>query len=140
MSDPDVLMFGLILAIPLVAIMGGIVHGIVRTIGRQRLMELSLKERIAAIERGVAPESLPPLKPPDPEIHGGQASFEAIQVRRAKWLKIAGLVCVAIGLPVMIAMFFAREPEGWITGLVFCTVGIALILGGRILRDGGKPA
>src|SRR5258705_4844462 len=49
------------LAIPIVAIVGGITAGIVRTLGRQRLVELAQRERIAAIERGIDPTKLPPL-------------------------------------------------------------------------------
>src|SRR5207248_4823258 len=45
----------LIFSIPIVAIVGGITAGIVRTLGNQRLMELAQRERIAAIERGVDP-------------------------------------------------------------------------------------
>src|SRR5881397_1353510 len=49
------------LAIPIVAIIGGITAGIIRTLGRQRLIELAQRERIAAIERGVDPAKLTPL-------------------------------------------------------------------------------
>ena len=49
------------LAIPIVAITGGIVVAVVRALGRQRMIELAQRERIAAIERGVDPSKLPPL-------------------------------------------------------------------------------
>ena len=54
----------LVFAIPIIAIVGGITAGIVRTLGRQRLIELAQRERIAAIERGVDPSKLPPLPRP----------------------------------------------------------------------------
>jgi len=52
-------LFGI--AIPIVAIVGGISMGIVRLLTAARLEELARKERIAAIERGVDPSKLPPV-------------------------------------------------------------------------------
>ena len=53
------------LAIPILAVTGGIIAGIVRAVGQQRLIELAHRERIAAIERGIDPSKLPPLPVPD---------------------------------------------------------------------------
>src|SRR2546426_9891232 len=55
-----------IFAIPIIAIVGGITAGIVRTIGPQRLMERAQRGRIAAIERGVDPAKPPPRPGPAP--------------------------------------------------------------------------
>src|SRR5258705_2370039 len=58
--DENIFVPFLVFAIPIVAIVGGITAGIVRTLGQQRLAELAAKERLAAIERGIDPSKLPP--------------------------------------------------------------------------------
>ena len=47
--------------IPIVAIVGGITAAIFRTVGQQKVAEWAMKERIAAIEKGIDPATLPPL-------------------------------------------------------------------------------
>ena len=48
--------------IPIVAIVGGIIAGIVATVTRGRVRELEIRERIAMIERGMVP---PPESDPE---------------------------------------------------------------------------
>src|SRR5262249_11819744 len=89
--------FGFLFVIPIVAIIGGIPMGIVRTVGQQRMAELARKERIAAIERGLDPDKLPPLGPGE----GGDYDVYGVgngRLRRAHGLMIAGLILVAVGI------------------------------------------
>src|SRR5439155_25802393 len=86
------------LAIPIVAIIGGITAGIIRTLERQRLIELAQRERIAAIERGVDPAKLTPLPvealDDEPETwHMNQYDRDR---RRAQGLMIWGIVTLAV--------------------------------------------
>src|SRR5258706_9749402 len=58
--DENIFVPFLVFAIPIVAIVGGITAGIVRSLGQQPLAELAAPERLAAIERGIPPSQLPP--------------------------------------------------------------------------------
>jgi len=112
--DNDFFVPFLVFAVPIVAIVGGITAGIVRTLGQQRLAELAARERLAAIERGIDPSKLPP--PPslgDP----------------ADWADLA----VGIGLSVLI-WTTSEERNGWAVGLIPGLVGVALLLSAWIVK------
>ncbi len=116
-------------AIPIVAIIMGVTHAIVRTVGQQRLMELAQRERIAAIERGIDPSKLPPL--PNAAAHealtrGMGAPYPA---RRAHGLLIGGVITLAVGIGVSL-MVFILEPNtrGWASGIVPILIGVALLV------------
>ena len=129
------------LAIPIVAIVGGITAGIVRTLARQRIIELAQRERIAAIERGIDPSKLPPLPNlgEGDELFGGPMAFEYAQKRRSQGLMIAGLIMVAIGWSLMALMTIVEPGENkWAVGIVPLAVGIALLLSGWIVRPRNK--
>jgi hypothetical protein len=51
----------LLIFVPLLSLLGGITLAILRTVGRQRQIELLQRERIAALERGLDPAQLPSL-------------------------------------------------------------------------------
>src|SRR5204863_7964553 len=61
MFEPEFVVPLLIFSLPIIAIVGGIVAGIMKQTGRQRLVEMAQQERIAAIQRGIDPSQLPPL-------------------------------------------------------------------------------
>ncbi len=111
--------------IPVVAIVGGISVAIVRLITQGRLEELARRERIAAIERGVPADKLPPLPAPV-----GESSylFGYSRLRRAHGLMIGGLILIACGLGLSI-MVYTIEPEKshWVVGLIPMLVGGALL-------------
>jgi len=130
----NLLLIALLMLIPMIAIIGGIVHGIVRTVGRQRLMELARKERIAAIERGVDPKDLPPASLPGESSGDRELTFEQSQLRLSQGLKIAGLITVAAGLGLGVPLIMLGEPEGWIPGTIMLAIGIALLLSAQITR------
>jgi hypothetical protein len=120
------------LAIPIVAIIGGITLAIVRTVGQQRLAELERRERIAAIERGVDPAKLPaPVAMPDPYENGGGWSS---RTRRAHGLLIGGLVTLAAGAGLMILIYSIEPQEShWTVGFIPVLVGLALLVSSRIV-------
>ncbi len=115
--------------VPIIAIAGGIVVAIARIIGQTRIEELARRERIAAIERGVDPEKLPPL-PAGQELYGMDSSA----LRRAHGLMIGGLVVAAVGLG--LGIIFATVEPGknyWVVGLLPVLVGAALLVSARVV-------
>jgi len=141
----------LIFSIPIVAIVGGVTAGIVRTLGQQRIMELAQRERIAAIERGIDPSKLPPMPSYVPMrgmgggMMGPYGSYSDYARHRAQGLVIGGLVCLFVGAA--LTVFFLTVGEGeahsaWAIGLIPGGVGVALLLGAAIThpRDGGTAS
>ena len=57
--DEDLFVPFLVFAVPTVAIAGGILAGIIKTISAHRLMEAVVRERMALIARGVDPAKIP---------------------------------------------------------------------------------
>lgn len=112
--------------IPFLAIVGGILMAIVRMRGEQKMAELARRERIAAIERGVDLDKLPPVAAPD-----GYGAYDQGngRLRRAHGLMIGGVVTVAVGIGLAI-LFFAVEPEKkhFVIGVVPFMVGLSLIV------------
>jgi len=125
------------LSIPIVAIIGGIPAGIIRTLGRQRLIELAQRERIAAIERGVDPAKLAPLPVSalDDEPETWTMSQYDRDRRRSQGLMIGGIVTFAVGLGLM-AFLSVMEDHGnaWAVGIIPATVGVALLLSSFLVR------
>ena len=134
----DALPFIVMLTIPVIAIIGGFTLGIIRTVSRQRLVELAQKERIAAIERGVDPAKLPPIVLP-PGLRGKEngLTFEQKALGRSNGLIIGGLITFFFGVAMCIMIgVLEDEPGGWAPGLIFVSIGIALILSSRV----GRPS
>lgn len=133
---PDFFVPLMVFAIPIVAIAGGITAGIVRMVGQQRLMELSQRERIAAIERGVDVTKLPPL----PGNAGGDAgsifwSAKDVATRRSQSLMIGGLVTTATGISMAIFLRLIETGDPvWAVGLIPISVGIALLVSAALVR------
>jgi uncharacterized protein DUF6249 len=129
------------LSIPIVAIIGGISAGIIRTLGRQRLIELAQRERIAAIERGVDPSKLAPL--PVSAIDDEPETWSMSQYdrdrRRAQGIMIGGIVTLAVGLGLM-AFLNIVETDGnaWAVGIIPATIGVALLLSSFLVRPKGN--
>ena len=138
---PDVIAPVLVFSIPILAIVGGITAGIVKTVSRHRLIELAQRERIAMIERGLDPSKLPPL-PLDTEsgvgTHWSQADYGR---RRSQGLMIGGFVTLAVGISLGVMLHYvADEPGIWAVGVIPGAVGLALLISGFLLRPKGGDA
>jgi hypothetical protein len=138
-SGEDFIPF-LVFSIPIIAIVGGITAGIVKTLGRQRLIELAQQERIAAIQRGVDPSKLPPmpsLGTDEDELLG--LSGPERDRRRAQGLLIGGLIvtAVSIGLIVFFSLIETGERNMWAIGFIPGAVGLALLLSAWIVNPKG---
>jgi len=138
--DSDVLVPLAAFAIPIVAITGGIVMGVVRAIGRQRAVELAQRERIAAIERGIDPATLPPISFGPEEIVDA-AHFNPL--RRAQGLLIGGLVTLFAGIGVSVFLrvllngHTGEDASVWAVGLIPALVGVALLISSQIVWPRG---
>ena len=119
------------MAIPIVAIIGGITVAVVRSIGQQRVAELAHRERIAALERGVDPSKLPPA----PVIDYGHVYGTYDPLRRYHALMIGGIVCVLAGIGVGVFLYLMEtEKNAWAIGLIPIAVGIALLLSAGVVK------
>jgi hypothetical protein len=136
---PDVFVPFLVFSIPIIAIVGGITAGIVRTVSRHRLIELAQRERIAMIERGLDPSKLPPL--PMSEIADAMPLLSQADYarRRSQGLMIGGLVTLAVGLSLGVMLYFIADVgEGehgvWAVGLIPLAIGLALLISAFLVR------
>jgi hypothetical protein len=121
------------LSIPVVAIIGGITAGIVKTLSRQKMLEQAQKERIVALERGIDPDKLPPLELPEGLRPKDGPTFEQREFRRSNVLMIWGMIIGGFGLALLVAMAMSGESE-WPYMFMFVFVGVALMLGSRLGR------
>ena len=131
----DTIMMFMIFAIPIVAIVGGITAGIVRTLGNQRLAELAQRERIAAIERGIDPSKLPPPPVPVEESDWMGRSFNPRH--RAQGLMIGGLLVTAAGIGTTVFLFMLLPDVGrpiWAVGVIPTLVGLAMLISAWLVR------
>jgi len=133
-SDNFISIFAM--AIPIVAIVGGITVAVVRTLGQQRIAELAHRERIAALERGLDPSKLPP----PPVIDYGPAYGNYSPLRRYHGLLIGGIVTLITGIAIAVFLgILANDKNAWAVGLIPAGVGIALLLSAGVVkpRNGG---
>ena len=138
--EPEFFIPFLVFAIPIIAIVGGITHGIVKTLGRQRLAELAARERLAAIERGIDPAKLPPPPSMEPDWAAWSGS-QRDPYRRAQGLMVGGLVTLAAGIGLTVLIWTASdERNGWAVGLIPGLVGVALLLSAWIVKPRGNGA
>jgi Domain of unknown function (DUF6249) len=93
-----------VFVIPIVAIIGGILSGIVHTVMRARVRELEIRERIAMIERGLVPTPESDPETFDRRMH----SMDLIQREHvAPRHRSAGVVLMAVGLGMMVLLTYA---------------------------------
>ena len=127
----------LIFSIPIVAIVGGITAGIVRTLGQQRLMEMAQRERIAAIERGLDPSKLPPMP-----LAGGGDDLASMYLppneysrRRSQNLMTGGVITLFVGIGVMLFLYVVDQGDNsWGVGIVPFAVGLGLLISSWLVR------
>ena len=136
--EPENVIPVMLFAIPIIAITGGIVMGVVRAAGRQRLIELAQQERIAAIQRGVDPEKIPPINLGFEEGSrwGDFADASGGPLRRAQGLLIGGMVTLFAGAGIALFLGLVNPEPGrpfWAVGLVPAAVGVALLLSAKFV-------
>ena len=130
----------MIFSIPIVAIVGGITMGIVRTMTQARLIENAQRERIAAIQAGIDPTKLPPIPNADVESQVQAARDpELAQRRRTNGLLVGGIVTFFTGIG--LSCFFSLMDVGgnaWAIGIIPASIGLALLLAAALVgRRGG---
>jgi hypothetical protein len=133
---PDIVAPVLVFSIPILAIVGGITAGIVRTISRHRIIELAQRERIAMIERGLDPTKLPPLPSLGPldEPGSGLSPIDSAR-RRSQGLMIGGLVTLAVGIGLGVMLYYIADENGvWAVGMIPGAIGVALLLSAFLVR------
>ncbi len=111
-------------SIPIIAILAGVAIAIASFDYRAKRNEMEHKERMLAIEKGVALPSPPP------------------QAEKSKNPYLWGFILIGFGLAMMIAMIIEGDSDwGW--GLIFLLPGIGILAAGSLYarqkeRNGGK--
>lgn len=123
--------------IPLVAIIGGITAGVMKSNARHRLLELAQRERIAALERGIDPERLPKLELPAGMVENNGLTFDQKQVRRSELLRIWGFISTGFGAAMFLGIGLTEGFAEVGPTLMFVGIGLALIVSGYMVRP--KP-
>ena len=129
----------MVFSIPIVAIVGGITMGIVRTMTQSRIVENAQRERIAAIQAGIDPSKLPPI----PNTDFGESTDvvrdpETGQRRRTNGLMVGGVVTLFTGIG--LAVFFLFMDAGsnsWAIGMIPAFIGFGLLLSAFLVRPRG---
>lgn len=134
--DPTFFLPFLIFSIPIIAIVGGITAGIIKSVGRQRLVEMAQRERIAAIERGIDPSKLPPLPALGDSDDGLYVSRNEHDRRLRQGLLIGGVITTGVGMGLMVFLWtLIGADEGvWAVGAIPLFVGVALLLSSWLVR------
>ena len=141
--DSDFFMPFLVFAIPIIAITGGITMGIIRTMGRQRMLELHQRERIAAIERGMDPAKLPPpVLPDDSDGWGSWSDRDRNRGprHRAQGLLIGGIITLFSGVGIAVFLNLLAPDENhsvWAVGIIPAMVGAGLLLSSWLIWPRG---
>jgi hypothetical protein len=132
--DEDLLVPLAALAIPIVAIAGWLLAGVIRTISAHRLVEAAMRERVALVARGVDPGRLPTV------VAGMRMDAAGYDRFRAQGLLVWGLALLAGGVSfALVAGTLDAWTEGdWPLGVVAASIGAALLLGGAIIWPRGK--
>jgi len=128
-----------VMLIPIVAIAGGILVAIFRTRSQQKVAEWAMKERIAAIEKGLDPAALPPLPTvgdPD-ELARRALSPRQRALETSQGLFISGAItCFSgLGLAVMFLLLDVGPRNLWAIGLLAIFVGAGLLVSGGLVRQ-----
>jgi hypothetical protein len=141
LPGPEIVAPFLVFSIPIIAIVGGITAGIVKTISRHRIIEMAQRERIAMIERGLDPSKLPPLPTMGAVGLMGDVAADSLLSskesahRRSQGLMIGGLVTLAVGISLSVMLYYiADEPGVWAVGVIPGAIGIALLLSAFLVR------
>jgi hypothetical protein len=137
--DEDLFVPFLVFAIPLVAIAGGILARIIRSICDHRLLEVAVRERMALVARGVDPARIAGLPAGAGAGLFPPCSFADHSRLRAQGLLIGGLVTLlgGIALGAFLGLTESWESLEWTVALVPAAIGLALLASSAIVRAQG---
>jgi hypothetical protein len=137
--DEDIFVPFLVFAIPIVAIAGGILAGIIRNLSAHRLMEVAVRERMALIARGVDPARIPGLPAGVGSALFPLRSFADHSRFRAQGLLVGGLVTLLGGIAfgAFMGLTESWESREWTLALVPVSIGLALLVSSAIVRAQG---
>ncbi len=125
----DVIVPFMIFAIPVIAVAGGIMAGVIKTVSAHRLMEAAVRERMALVARGIDPSKIPPP---------GSAWLMSLPDSpryRAQGLLIGGVVTLAGSLAWLgvVAAVGDWEDGTWGVAVIGASVALALIASAAII-------
>jgi hypothetical protein len=141
--EEDVFVPFLVFAVPIVAIAGGILAGIIRNLSAHHLMEVAVRERMALIARGVDPARLPGSPAGAGSALFPLRSFAEHSRFRAQGLLVGGLVTFLGGIAfgAFLGLTESWESREWTVALVPVSIGLALLVSSAIVRaQGGDGA
>jgi hypothetical protein len=135
-TDESVIAPMLVFAIPIVAVAGWIMAGIVRTISAHRLLEAAVQERMALVARGVDPERIPAVT----SLGGLRMDAAAYERHRAQGLLVWGLTLLAGGVTFALVAgnLDAWTEADWPLGVVAAAIGAALLLSSALVWPKGR--
>ena len=125
----------MIFMIPVIGMLGGFIYLIVRTVLRNRVRELEIRERIAMIERGMVPA-------PEVDPRGFERAMArhetAILPKAQTRSRSAGIVFMGMGAALMILIGFAGGEPGAAIGVggAIIIIGLAFLVNG--LMNGSR--
>jgi hypothetical protein len=105
------------LSIPILAVMGGILIAITAIVMQARRKDLEHRERIIAMEKGIALPVDAPVKQERPRYSSRRAN---------------GLVLTGIGIALTISMWVEDGPDDGIWGLIPLFIGIGLLIAAHL--------
>jgi len=125
----------MIFTLPIIAVMGGILFSIVKTIMRARVRELEIRERIAMIERGLVP-------PPEVDPRGFDRAMArhdyAVAMRPSAGIRHrrAGVTMMGVGFGLLVLLTSTADfSVGVGVGGFIIILGLAFFI--NSLLDGG---
>jgi hypothetical protein len=112
--------------IPIVAIVGGIAVAIVNSIGKARVRELEIRERIAMIERGMVP-------PPEVDPNGFERGMHAVDRMQhghvSARFRAGGIMVMSVGFGLMTLIAFVGAPHEAVgVGGFLVIIGLGLLV------------
>jgi len=124
--------------IPIVAIIGWIIVTVVSSIGKARVRELEIRERIAMIERGMVPS-------PETDPNGFERRMHAVdrvQHRQAgSRFRAGGIMVMSVGFGLMTLLWFVGVPrEGVGIGGFLVILGLGMLVNSLLSSSSLPPA
>jgi uncharacterized protein DUF6249 len=112
--------------VPIAAIIGAFTVAIVNSIGRARVRELEIRERIAMIERGMVPS-------PESDPNGFERRMHAMDriqhVHAGSRFRAGGVMVMSVGFGLMMLLWFVGAPrEGVGIGGFLVIIGFGLFI------------